>query len=255
MNIMIFGGLGKTSEPIVGLLVKKNHSLTIFDISASNPYAGNKSVTVVQGDICDQEAVESSLRGIDAILHLAVNVSDAKNDELSFRTNVFGTYNVFRGALTNKVPKVILAASAPVHTVEELKKLNNAGTAVEYCCAAGEDFTYDLTKIIQETIAGHFSRTYALNCLVLRLGHIVDGKTQTTIEGGPLSELSYCRGGWVCKYDVARAFSKAVSTDFTGFHLVNVIGSFQAADMFGLSAGSNILSFECAERFLEYGSI
>ncbi|MCL2058194.1 MAG: hypothetical protein FWH01_03915 [Oscillospiraceae bacterium] len=91
-----------------------------------------------------------------------------------------------------------------------------------------------------------------MNCLILRLGHIVDGKTQTSLSGVPLCEFTYCKGGWVCRYDVARAFVKAVDADFTGYHLVNIIGAYQADDLFHTAAAKDLLSFECKEKFLDY---
>ncbi|NLB55321.1 MAG: NAD(P)-dependent oxidoreductase [Lentisphaerae bacterium] len=220
MKIILFGGLGKTAEPIVDLLIQEKHDITLFDIAESNPYDHAQNIKVIFGDICDEKAVHQAMNGIDAIIHLAVNIFDAQNDELTFKTNIFGTYNVLNCALNNKVSKILLASSAPVHMVSELAKIE-----LDYICSAGEDFTYDLSKNLQETIAKHFSYTYSMNCMVLRLGHIVDGKNQSTLSGNPLSELSYCKGGWVCKYDVARAFVKAVETDFCGYNLVNISSS------------------------------
>ena len=250
MNIIIFGGLGETAKPIIELLDNGKHSLTVFDISAQNPYSHNKNIKVIHGDICNQEAVNNTLLGVDVVLHLAVNITAPENDELSFKTNVFGTFNILKSSLFNKVSKVLIASSAPVHTTEELIKASD--TTADYFCSAGEDFTYDLTKHIQETIAKHFARTHEMNCLVLRLGHIVDGKKQTSLSGTPLSELTYCKGGWVCRYDVASAFAKAIETDFTGYNLINIVGSYQTAEFFSPSTAKELLSFECEEKFLNY---
>jgi len=92
-----------------------------------------------------------------------------------------------------------------------------------YRCSCEEDFTYDLTKNIQELEALNFSKTFSMNIMVLRLGHIVNGRAKYDLDNIPLKYVSYCRGGWVCQYDVARAFLQAVETDFTGFNLYHVI--------------------------------
>jgi len=242
---MIFGGMGKTAELIIELLGKTKHNISIFDISDDNKYSHHEGITVIHGNICNQDEVIESLKNIDVVLHLAVNISNTKDDKESFLTNVYGTYNVLNGARINRVPKVIIASSAPVHIVSELRSSD------DYCCSAGDDFTYDLTKGLQEVVAQHFVRSFNMNCLILRLGHIVDGKNQTTLSGAPLSELSYCRGGWVCKYDVARAFQRGIDTDFSHYNLANIIGSYQANNQFDLSS-DNVLSFECEEKFLNY---
>jgi len=227
MNILITGGLGKTARPILALLREAGHEVCIFDIAGG-------------GDVRDYQAVSDAMRGMDAAIHLAVNAANPRDAALSFQTNVYGTYNLLRAAQENHVQKVLLASSAPVHLPP--------GAA----CDTGEDFTYDLTKHLQETTALHFAQTYGMNILALRLGHIVNGITQTDLHGVPLSDLAYCRGGWVCQYDVARAFHRAIEADFTGYHLVNIIGSHQAAARFDLSSAKELIGFECGERFLGY---
>jgi len=227
MNIVVTGGLGKTARPIAALLRGAGHEIAVFDIAAG-------------GDVRDCEAVSDAMRGMDAVIHLAVNITAPRDAALSFETNVCGTYNVLRAAQRHNVQKVLLASSAPVHLPP--------GAA----CDPGEDFTYDLTKHLQEAMAQHFAQTYGMNILALRLGHIVNGKTQTDLHGVPLSDVAYCRGGWVCQYDVARAFHRAIETDFTGYHLVNIVGSHQAAARFDLSSAKELIGFECGERFLGY---
>ena len=220
VRILITGGEGATAQPIIELLRGAGHSVAIFDIAKG-------------GDVRDPDAVRGAMRGMDAVIHLAVNVSDTGGDKPTFETNVFGTYNVLRGALYNNVQKVLLASSAPVHTTGET-------------CSPGEDFAYDLTKCLQEEASRQFAQTYGMNVMVLRLGHIVDGRRKTDLHGLSLSNLEYCRGGWVCRYDVARAFAQVIDTEFTGYSVTHVIGSYQAAERFDLGG------FECRERFLEY---
>jgi len=245
LNILIVGGAGKTAESIVDLLYEAKHNVTIFDISKNNPQKKGKNIKSIQGDIRRYEEIDHAAFGKDIVIHLAINIRDTQNDELSFQTNVYGTYNVLRCAQKSGVKKVLIASSAPVH-------LTNAAGQCDCICSPGEDFTYDLTKNIQEIIAQRFSQTYAMNNLVLRLGHIVDGRTEKDLNGLPLSELSYCRGGWVCRYDVARAFLNSVENEFTGYHLANIVGSYQAASKLDLSISKKLINFECTEKFELY---
>jgi len=59
-------------------------------------------------------------------------------------------------------------------------------------------------------------------------------------------------GGWVCRYDVARAFLRAIEADFAGYHRIDVIGSHRAAHQFDLSAAKELIGFECREKFFGY---
>ena len=227
MNILVTGGMGMTARPIIEALRRANHTISIFDVADGD-------------DICDFDAIHKATRGMDAVIHLAVNIANPRDEALTFQTNVYGTYNVLRAARENRVKKILLASSAPVHLPP--------GRA----CDPGEDFAYDLTKRLQESMAQDFSQTYAMNVLALRLGHIVDGEARTDLEGGSLSELSYCKGGWVCRYDVARAFAKAIEADFAGYQMIDIISSHQAAHRFDLSAARELIGFECGEHFRGY---
>ena len=246
MNILVIGGTGKTAGPILDALDRGNHRIMVFDVVSPAFCDKDERHTYIRGDIADGAALHGAMDSIDAVIHLAVNVVNAANEKLTFDTNVFGTYNVLRACVKSKISKVLIASSAPVHTIDETNRDDG------YICSAGEDFAYDLTKNMQEVMARHFSRTYALNCLVLRLGHIVDGQGQTSLSGEPLSRLSYCRGGWVCQYDVAEAFAKAVEQDIAGYNMVHIIGSYQAESRFDSLAAKQLLGFTCRERFLDY---
>jgi len=249
-KILIIGGLGKTARPIIDLLIE-DYSLVIFDII---PYNANnilptEDIKIIHGDICDINSLQKAMVDIDTIIHLAVNIMNTENDELSFSVNVFGTFNVLKAAKQMNVKRIIMASSAAVH-VDELK---NSVSSLTAAICSHEDFTYDLTKNLQELEALNFSNTYAMNIMILRLGHIVNGKMKTDLdENVPLSELAYCKGGWVCQYDVARAFRKAVENGFCGYHLLHIIGSYQAKSRFDILTAKNILDFECLEQFIEY---
>lgn len=199
MRILITGGRGETARPIAEAL--RDHTLTLFDLP--------------DGDIRNPEAVRAAARGMDAVIHLAVNTADPGDSALTFETNVYGTYNVLCAARDNHVGKILLAASAPVHLPPGA------------CCSKDADFPYDLTKLLQEDMARRFAQTFHMNILTLRLGHIVDGRAKTDLHGTPLREVTYCRGGWVCRYDVAQAFRQALEAGFTGYRQIDVIGVHQ----------------------------
>ena len=53
---------------------------------------------------------------------------------------------------------------------------------------------YDLTKRLQEEIARDYCETHGMTTIVLRAGHIVDGRSEKDLKGRSLSTLTYCRG-------------------------------------------------------------
>ena len=74
-NFLVTGGTGFIGSNICRMLLKRGHKVTIFD----NNYRGNlnkiydikKKITFINGDIRDRKKVFSSLKKINAVIHLA----------------------------------------------------------------------------------------------------------------------------------------------------------------------------------------
>jgi nucleoside-diphosphate-sugar epimerase len=115
-----------------------------------------------------------------------------------------------------------------------------------------DDHLYDLTKRLQEEIARDYAETFRMPVVVLRAGHIVDGVEGVDSTGQPLREISYCRGGWVCRYDLARACVKAVDLTTPGLTAFHVIGSFPARAHFDIDRTELELGVACEQQFMEY---
>jgi nucleoside-diphosphate-sugar epimerase len=248
MNILITGGCGWTAEGIIHTLHQHGHRITVFDLPdiAPNPLVAPMIAKVVSGDIARFDDIVAAMQGYDAIVHLAVATGedDYSCTDIPFATNVKGTYNLFEAIrLANPAVRVILTGSAPVH----LTDLNG-----DYPTSAGDDHLYDLTKTLQEFIAEDFCHTYQMNVITLRLGHIVDGRGEVDPQGRPLADLQYCRGGWVCRYDVAGAVNHALRFDQPGYHRFDIIGAIQARDRFDIVRTETELGFRCLVDFKDY---
>lgn len=106
-RILVTGPCGRVGTQIVPLL-REHFSLRLFDIQQMNPEGDDE---VIQGDICDFEAIRKACEGVKAVLHLA-----AVSDEDDFYTrllpvNLLGVYNVFEAARQAGVKKVLFASS------------------------------------------------------------------------------------------------------------------------------------------------
>ena len=74
-NILLIGGAGFIGSSIAERLAD-NNSITLFDIGLRNalPYTQlmkNKNVTLVKGDVLDQNKLKNIIPGHDIIIHLA----------------------------------------------------------------------------------------------------------------------------------------------------------------------------------------
>ena len=90
-----------------------------------------------------------------------------------------------------------------------------------------------------------------MRAIALRSGHIVDGRARVDPHGTPLSELEYCRGGWICRYDLARVVVAALACDADGYDAFHVIGSRDARERFDVDRTEEVLGVRIREDFGE----
>lgn len=252
MNILVTGAAGWTAQSILEALYADGHTLVGFDLpTAQAPPAIAKLFTDYHtGTIQSYADVSASMRDVDAVVHTAVAIGDGDYDtpDIPFATNVRGTANLFEAARKQAMPpRIIVLSSATVHLnhTEPVDALEN------FALSPDGDFLYDLTKVLQEDIARRYCETFAMTVIVLRLGHIVDGRTHRDPKGRDLAEVTYNRGGWVCRYDVADAVMKALIYD-SGYDAFHVIGAYQAYDLFEIERTELLLGHTSKVDFSDY---
>ncbi|GGA31668.1 polysaccharide biosynthesis protein [Paenibacillus physcomitrellae] len=116
-KILITGGTGSWGQKLTEVLLEQEPSE--IRILSRNEYAQinmqrdfnyDPRLRFVIGDIRDYLAVEEASRGVNVIFHLAalkhVPVCEVQPEE-AFKTNVLGTENIIRAAISNQVLKVI----------------------------------------------------------------------------------------------------------------------------------------------------
>lgn len=242
-SVLITGAAGWTARPILERL-RAAQRLVGLDVDDRPEYADD--VTWIRADVADLASVEEACRGdVAAVAHLAVAVGqgDYSKPDIPFRSNVLGTYNVLEGARRARVQRVVLLSSAAVHLARSTEH------ADAWRSSRGADHLYDLTKRLQEEIARDFSETFGIDVVVLRAGHLVDSLEGRDPQGRPLDDVTYCRGGWVCRHDVARAVERALQAELRGFHVFNIVGSAAARERFDVDRAERQLGFMIEERF------
>jgi len=249
LTVLITGAAGWTARPIIDRLDASGHRLIGLDIRSPAP-TGLRALEWVRGDVGQRDAVEAAYSsGVNAVVHLAVAIGgdNYAGPEIPFRTNVLGTYNVFEAARKLRIRRVVLISSAAVHLPSEQIDGSKAWRS-----AADGDHLYDLTKRLQEEIARDFAETFDMDAIVLRAGHIVDAREQRDPGGHSLEELHYCRGGWVCRHDLAAAVERALEAPLLGLHVFDIVGSSSARARFDVARAEAQLGFTIEERFPQY---
>lgn len=254
MRVLITGGLGWTAKAIIETLSADGHQVIVLDLpgASTDGTLARLMPTTIRGNIANPEVLQEALRGIDTVVHLAIATgeNDYSTPDIPFRVNVQGMYNLCEAARQHKLRKLILMSSAPVHLNWSTDTVISAYDPLP--TSSGEDHLYDLTKRLQENIVHDYAQNFGIQAIVLRAGHIVDSHTQTDPHHRALVNLTYCRGGWVCRYDLAEATRLALRFDAPGYHAFHIISDRRAEHRFELAEARQTLGLVYKADFSTY---
>jgi len=190
MKILVTGGAGFIGKHLVKYLLKKNHSVTIFD-NFSNSTKNSTSiliklgVKIIEGDIKKINEIQNASMNQNIVIHLAAKISvseSIKNPMETFQNNVDGTKNVLIACEKNNVEKIILASSAAVYgegipkiKLTEESKMNPISP-------------YGKSKVKMELEIKEFEINNNVNCIILRFFNIY-GIGQTPEYAGVITKF------------------------------------------------------------------
>ena len=128
---LITGGAGFLGINLARYLLKKGHSVRIFDIAGFD-YPEKNQVEIVRGDIRDFNTLLKAFDGIDMAVHAAAALPLYTQENI-YSTDVEGTRNVLNAALRQKTKRVVHISSTAVygipdhHPLKEEDKLDGVG--------------------------------------------------------------------------------------------------------------------------------
>lgn len=192
-RILVNGGAGFVGSHTVELLLERGYHVTVFDNFSSgrrdNLPARHRGLRVIQGDILDSAALLRAMKGVDACLHLAAQVSvkaSLLNPQLSLDTNVKGFINVLECLRQRGLPRLVYASSAAVYG--DVKQLPVAESA-----ALRPLSPYGLEKVTDEAYAGMYGQLYGTTALGLRYFNIYGPRQMPSSPySGVITKFTQC---------------------------------------------------------------
>jgi dTDP-L-rhamnose 4-epimerase len=124
-RILITGGAGFIGSHVADLLLSCGYAVRILDKLIPQVHGNGRSprhvhadAELVVGDICDAEAVETAVKNVDAVLHLAaeVGVGQSMYEIVSYtRTNDLGTAVLLEELARHPVERLVCASSMSIY--------------------------------------------------------------------------------------------------------------------------------------------
>ncbi|MFE5842430.1 NAD-dependent epimerase/dehydratase family protein [Streptomyces niveus] len=180
MRCLITGGAGFIGSHLTEHLLGLGHEVVILDDistgSADNlaAWADEPRLRFVQGSVCDAEAVERCMAGVDRIYHLAaaVGVFTIMGKTLeSLRTNLGGTETVLEAARRHDVP-ILVASTSEVYGKNTADGLTEDADRIVGSPLKNR-WSYAEAKALDETMAYLYGVEYGVRTVIVRLFNTV----------------------------------------------------------------------------------
>lgn len=152
MKYLVTGATGFVGGALTGQLLAEGNSVrALIRPGSTQRLPDNPLLEVVTGDVLDQPSVERAVHGVDGLFHVAAIYSYWHSDPAeTYRTNVDGTENVLRAAISNGVRRAVVTS-----TVATLKWPGHGKIADESAVANISDLPghYKRSKLMAEQAA------------------------------------------------------------------------------------------------------
>jgi len=120
MKIAIFGGTGRTGQHLVQQALSKGHQVVALVRTPSKLSVKNPSLSVIQGDVTNAQAVAQTITGVEAV----ISVLGPTNNDPTFEVSQ-GMTNILAAMKKQAVRRLIISAGAGVGDPNDAPKLFN----------------------------------------------------------------------------------------------------------------------------------
>lgn len=171
-RILVIGGAGFIGSHVVDELTKEDvKEIVVYDNFCRGTIGNLRSalrdprvkVYEAGGDICQTDILDSAMKGVDYVIHLAALwlLQCYEYPRAAFDVNIRGTFNVLEACVQHQIKKLVYSSSASVY-----------GDAVEIPMTEEHPFNnktfYGASKIAGEQMCRAFHHRYGLNYVALR---------------------------------------------------------------------------------------
>lgn len=198
MKLAIFGATGGTGRHLVEQALEQGHAVTAFVRDRDKAVWQNDRLTLVQGDVRVEGAVQEAVEGADAVISALGPSSNA--DE---RPITQGTRNIIAAMKQHGVSRLVASCGAGVEFPQDEPKLFNKvmGFLVRTVSKNVYEDMYSTAQVI---------RTSDVDWTIVRVPMLVDGEPQGSLKVGYVGKGT---GARITRADMAAFMLEQVDSD------------------------------------------
>jgi UDP-glucose 4-epimerase len=181
-HVLVTGGAGFIGSHTVRALVARRKQVTVLDnLSVGRRESLPPQVRLIVGDVRDRKSVSEALQGVDAVIHLAAQVTVRGSFERFYEdldTNVMGTANLLRSLDSTRIRWFTFASSMAVYADQpQPAPISESG-------ATAPISPYGVGKLAAEQVCRQMLGTAGIPLTVLRFFNTFGpGQTMTPYVG------------------------------------------------------------------------
>ncbi|HZQ10740.1 MAG TPA: NAD(P)-dependent oxidoreductase [Anaerolineae bacterium] len=228
MKIAVTGGSGELGSNLIPYLLHQGHSVVNIDIVGDS--SANKQSTLEHrtADVRDYDQFLNSLRGCDALIHLAAHRSPHFHPaHVVYNDNTTSSYNALRAAATLGIRRVCLASSVNAigGPYSQRPHYDYFPLDEQHPCYAEDP--YSLSKWVLEQQGAAFARLYTDMSIASLRFHLLIENYARAVEWTAAAENrdESIRHLWAYTsyLDACRACLLALTVDFVGHEALFIV--------------------------------
>jgi len=175
-KIIVTGGAGFIGSHVVDKLLSRGNEVSVIDNLSSGRMEfiehnlTNPDFQFIKLDLLETEKVKKTIKGADAVYHLAANPDvrlGAENTGIHLEQNIIATYNVLEAIRENKIKKIVFTSTSTVYGEAALIPTpENYGPLVPISL-------YGASKLACEALITSYCHTFDMKSWIFRFANIV----------------------------------------------------------------------------------
>jgi UDP-glucose 4-epimerase len=230
MKIAVTGGNGDMGRKLIPYLLEQNH--TVVSLDRTVPGTRVPGVDFLIADVRDFGQLAASIRGCDALIHLAAIRSPVNHpDPVVYADNTVSSYNALSAASALGIKRVCLASS-----INAIGGAFSHSPRYDYFPLDEQHRTYaedpySLSKWVLEQQGDAFARRFeGMTIASLRLHMLVDARAKATEITSRIGEIAARHlWGYTVLDEASRACLLSLTADFTGHEVFYIAAPHTAA--------------------------